>query len=178
MSSKYAPPPDANKNPSVLIDFFRGEFGFLSNMHSCEVWYRGIKYPSSEHAFVASKIEFDGKLPSILHRIKVARIKNPGDAKKYGKTIALAPGWDDNKVEIMREIVFEKFSQNYDLADKLLATDTAELVEGNAWHDYFWGVCNGKGQNQLGKILMEVRDYLPQYFTQMDMIAEAELCGG
>ena len=24
--------------------------------------------------------------------------------------------------------------------------------------DFFWGVCNGKGENHLGKILMKVRD--------------------
>jgi len=170
---KYDPPPNANADPSVQIDYFRGEFGFLSNMHSCTVWYEGIKYPSSEHAFVASKIELDGKLPSILHRIKVAKIKSPGEAKKYGKTIAITPGWDENKIQIMREIVFEKFTQNSDLTEKLVRTNDAELREGNTWHDYFWGVCGGKGQNKLGCLLMEIRDYLPGYFERMDMIAEA-----
>ena len=33
-----------------------------------------------------------------------------------------------------------------------------ELIEGNVWNDTFWGVCNGKGHNHLGKILMKVRD--------------------
>ena len=47
-------------------------------------------------------------------------------------------------------------------------------VEGNHWHDTYWGVCNpeafgkppctkgcgGTGENQLGKILMRVRDEL------------------
>ena len=41
--------------------------------------------------------------------------------------------------------------------DKLLDTGDTELIEGNNWHDTFWGVCKGKGQNNLGKILMEVR---------------------
>jgi ribA/ribD-fused uncharacterized protein len=147
-------------------------------MHPCKVWWRGIEYPSSEHAFVASKIEFTGKLSSILHRIKVAKIKSPGDAKKYGKTVTLAPNWKEEQVEIMREIVWNKFEQNHDLAKKLLNTGDAELVEGNTWHDYHWGVCNGQGQNQLGIILMEVRDFLPEYWNKMAMIAEAEFCGG
>ena len=33
-----------------------------------------------------------------------------------------------------------------------------ELIEGNDWHDTFWGVCNGIGKNWLGKILEEERD--------------------
>ena len=34
------------------------------------------------------------------------------------------------------------------------------LEEGNTWHDTYWGVCNGKGKNKLGKILMQVREEL------------------
>ena len=45
---------------------------------------------------------------------------------------------------------------------KLLATGEEELIEGNYWHDTCWGVCNcakcgDKGENRLGKLLMEVR---------------------
>ena len=32
-----------------------------------------------------------------------------------------------------------------------------ELVEGNTWNDTLWGVCEGKGRNILGIILMEIR---------------------
>ena len=36
---------------------------------------------------------------------------------------------------------------------------SAEIIEGNYWHDTFWGVDEetGVGENNLGKILMEVR---------------------
>ena len=46
------------------------------------------------------------------------------------------------------------------LAAKLLATGEATLVEGNHWGDTFWGVCDGEGRNQLGEILMTVREEL------------------
>ena len=49
---------------------------------------------------------------------------------------------------------------NPDLREKLVATGDAELIEGNHWNDTCWGVCKGIGQNNLGKILMEVRDML------------------
>jgi predicted NAD-dependent protein-ADP-ribosyltransferase YbiA (DUF1768 family) len=42
----------------------------------------------------------------------------------------------------------------------LLETGDAELIEGNDWGDTFWGVCGGKGNNFLGKLLMEVRKEL------------------
>lgn len=28
------------------------------------------------------------------------------------------------------------------------------------WIDTYWGICNGRGENKLGKILMEIRDVL------------------
>ena len=46
------------------------------------------------------------------------------------------------------------------LGAQLLATNDHELVEGNVWYDYWWGVYNGKGENHLGKILMSVREEL------------------
>jgi predicted NAD-dependent protein-ADP-ribosyltransferase YbiA (DUF1768 family) len=49
----------------------------------------------------------------------------------------------------------------------LLSTGDMELTEGNWWHDNFYGSCScvkcgGKGQNNLGKILMDVRLNLKQ----------------
>lgn len=57
----------------------------------------------------------------------------------------------------MYEIVLAKFTQNPELLDKLKATGDAILIEGNYWHDTFWGVCEGKGKNYLGKIIMKIR---------------------
>ena len=44
--------------------------------------------------------------------------------------------------------------------EQLLVTGDVGPVEGNNWNDRFWGVCRGKGENQLGKILMKVRSEL------------------
>jgi predicted NAD-dependent protein-ADP-ribosyltransferase YbiA (DUF1768 family) len=51
-----------------------------------------------------------------------------------------------------------------ELAEKLLATGDAELIEGTTWHDNTWGNCscpqceNIPGENRLGKLLMQVRE--------------------
>ena len=57
----------------------------------------------------------------------------------------------------MRDLLRNKFSEP-DLAARLLATGSTELIEGNNWNDTFWGVCRGRGRNMLGQLLMEVRE--------------------
>lgn len=59
----------------------------------------------------------------------------------------------------MKELIMIKF-QNPLLKEKLLNTGDALLIEGNTWRDYYWGECKGKGENHLGKILMEVREII------------------
>lgn len=136
------------------IESFGGIFRFLSNFYPAPLLYDGVDYPTAEHAFQAAKTLDHNQ------RLNVAMLDTPGEAKKYGKTVKLREAWDDVKVGIMGEIVLAKFIQNPDLAQKLIATDDIELIEGNTWNDTFWGVCDGKGENNLGIILMLVRDYL------------------
>jgi ribA/ribD-fused uncharacterized protein len=87
----------------------------------------------------------------------IARISNPAEVKKIGSKIKLRTGWDEKKLEVMNWAVRQKFKDET-LSEMLLSTGGQELIEGNWWKDYFWGVCNGKGDNNLGKILMTVRE--------------------
>ncbi len=136
------------------IDSFSGVFRFLSNFYPAPVRYEGIDYPTSEHAFQAVKTV------DVNQRLNIAMLETPGEAKKYGKTVRMRPAWDDIKVGVMAEIVEAKFSQNPHLLEMLIATDDMEIIEGNTWGDTFWGVSDGEGENNLGKVLMEVRLYL------------------
>ena len=56
----------------------------------------------------------------------------------------------------MASLLFAKFAQP-ELRKLLCETGDADLVEGNTWGDKFWGVCEGKGKNMLGLLLMQVR---------------------
>lgn len=56
----------------------------------------------------------------------------------------------------MEQILRVKFSDPT-LRKLLLDTGNAKLIEGNTWNDTFWGVCRGKGQNNLGLILQKLR---------------------
>lgn len=131
---------------------FRGTFDFLSNFYPTEVEFEGVVYPTAEHAYQAAKT-LDPEL-----RQKVKLLDTPGKAKGFAKQIKLRPEWDKIKVEIMEDIVKNKFANNFSLQKKLVATTGYDLVENNTWGDEFWGKSGGKGENRLGKILMNLRE--------------------
>jgi predicted NAD-dependent protein-ADP-ribosyltransferase YbiA (DUF1768 family) len=57
----------------------------------------------------------------------------------------------------MRQLLEQKFAPGKTLTRRLIETYPDKLIEGNHWGDVFWGVCNGRGENHLGKLLMEIR---------------------
>ena len=130
---------------------FRGDFFFLSNFYNCPVTYKQLTYTNNEAAFQAQKCVNDAE------RIQFTKL-SPSEAKRLGRRVSLRRDWEDVKVSIMEEVVHAKFIQNTELADKLLATGDVYLEEGNTWGDRVWGTVNGVGANQLGVILMKIRD--------------------
>ncbi len=133
------------------IDSFHGAYRFLSNFWPAPVVLDGVTYPTVEHAYVAAKT-LDTDI-----RQQIAAIEKPGDVKRFGRKLTLRPDWEEVKLDVMTDLVGQKFTDP-DLRAKLDATGDTDLVEGNTWGDTFWGVCRGKGENHLGKILMAVRD--------------------
>jgi hypothetical protein len=86
----------------------------------------------------------------------IARIPNAAIAKSLGGKMQLRKDWKEKKLDFMLYGVREKF-KDQGLAELLLSTEDATLIEGNDYNDKFWGVCRGKGLNHLGRILMRVR---------------------
>ena len=134
-----------------MIKEFQGEYRYLSNFYHSPLEYKGIKYLNAEAAFQAQKEE--GRQAEFSNL-------DPSQAKRLGRQVKLRSDWDEVKDQIMYEVVSRKFLQNPPLMFKLIHTDDQELEEGNSWGDTYWGVCNGTGQNKLGKILMTVRTLL------------------
>jgi ribA/ribD-fused uncharacterized protein len=156
-----------------MITEFSGEHRYLSNFWSCEVlytpplWQSGMRFASAEHAYQVSKCAYPGEARAI------AEAATPGQAKRLGRSVALWPEWESRKKQVMLGIGLAKFTQNPELGQQLAATGTSRLIEGNTWHDNYWGSCKcdacnrdsedwwgDHGKNYLGRILMAVRDIL------------------
>lgn len=137
-----------------MISSFTGEYEFLSNFYRVDIPFEGRVYPSSEHAYQAAK------LPEAYKDAFAASSMAPGRAKRLVKTLPRIPEAKDERwrIAVMTNILAVKFQG--DLAAALIATGDAEIVEGNYWGDVFWGVCDGRGRNELGKILMSLRKQL------------------
>jgi predicted NAD-dependent protein-ADP-ribosyltransferase YbiA (DUF1768 family) len=155
-----------------MINSFRGDCVFLSNFYMLAVplpW-ETLFYPSSEHLFVAYKTM------NLEDRVWISTLANPWMAKRaggrrgyQGRKIVLRPDWKSDyngaelRVHVMRHVLYLKYTTNPQLIRRLCATHPKQLIEGNEWHDNYWGNCtcprcvNIPGQNLLGRLHMEHR---------------------
>lgn len=138
------------------IEEFQGEYRFLSNFYPCPIEFEVVpgrlrlRYGTSEHAYQAAK-SLD---PEWWKRVQQAL--TPAAVKKLGRQVELRPDWEDVKLEVMERILRIKFADD-PLRTWLLETGRRELIEGNRWRDVYWGVCDGVGENHLGRLLMKIR---------------------
>lgn len=155
---------------------------FLSNFYVTPVNLNNKTYPTVEHAYQAAKFfDFDwgtisqeakneirealklrGYAEDVIYnsdlfsdtRMVAGSIKIIADIlRKYGY---VDKEWEDKRIKIMIDLLVQKFGTK-DMLSKLEDTNGKELIEGNPWKDTLWGVCEGKGRNILGIILMEIR---------------------
>lgn len=135
---------------------FRDEYSFLSNFTRFDrvMIYDGIPFISNEHFYQAMKF-----LDKSIRR-QVAEHPSRG-LKSFCSKFSIREDWDSIKLDVMRYGLDYKFSEmNPTLRTALIATECVELIEYNYWGDKFWGVCSktGEGLNNLGRILMEIRE--------------------
>jgi ribA/ribD-fused uncharacterized protein len=144
-----------SENKEAIRGFKSERYKFLSNFYPVPIFYNGYTYPSAEHAYQAAKTDL------AWEKQMIRDAETPGQAKKLGKRVSHRPGFD--KLQTMEEILRRKFSDNSDLAYKLMDTGEQELIESNWWHDNYWGSCTCerckriKKDNHLGKTLMRIR---------------------
>lgn len=132
---------------------FRDKYWFLSNFYPCKIHFGKLEFDCVEAAFQAAKCA------NVEDRKMFVGLKGV-DAKRLGRKIKMRNDWSKVKDDVMFALVNEKFS-NPKLAFDLICVQ-GDIVENNRWNDTYWGVCNGKGENRLGKILMKVRDSIDE----------------
>ena len=136
----------------MAITDFRGDYRWLSNFHPIEVEYQGSVYPTTEAAYQAAKTDIEDE------RWEIKQARTPGKARRLGQKVTMRPTWDSEKIGVMRDLTRQKF-RNPQLRERLI------LVESAPWGDRFWGVCEGEGENHLGRILMDVRSEILKQTT-------------
>jgi ribA/ribD-fused uncharacterized protein len=139
-----------------MIDSFSGDYAFLSNFYPSPI----VIHITKEDTVIAPTVEHYfqyAKTPSAEEGFEILAAATPGEAKRLGRKCNLRKDWESIKDFVMLDALRDKFSDP-ELRAKLLATGDEFLVEGNHWGDTYWGVCNGKGRNMLGSLLMKVRE--------------------
>ena len=141
-----------------VINFYstKDAYGCFSNFSAHPFRLKNKIWKTSEHYFQAQK--FAGT----PHEEEVRLAGSPMIAARMGRDRKrpLRPDWEAVKLDIMREALRAKFTQNEELKRILLETEDAILVE-HTTNDNYWGDGgDGSGQNMLGKLLMEVREEL------------------
>jgi len=114
-------------------------------------------WPTVEHYYQTMKT------PDKVSQDKIWSCPTPSAAKKLSYEVEIWEDWDTKKDNVMLTALECKFDQNPELQKMLIDTGDAILIEGNTWHDNYWGNCecekckSKKGMNMLGKMLMYIR---------------------
>lgn len=140
----------------MTIKFYatKAEYGEFNNFDKNPIKIFGKKWQTVEHAYQAQKTD------NIEEQTAIHKATSPREARNLGQTVKMRRDWDKVKYSVMKECVRAKFTQHQHLQDLLLSTGDEEIIEDSPI-DWYWGCgSDGKGENNLGKILMEVRGEL------------------
>jgi len=136
------------------VFFYEQEFYVLSNFSAFNLRWKGLTFPTSEHAYHWEKFphhighQYDIHTASSAHNAFKLAEKWKSDRRD---------DWDDVKTGIMREILKAKADQHEYVFRKLMETGDRELVE-DSWRDPYWGWGpDHDGKNMLGRLWMDVR---------------------
>jgi len=142
------------------IKFYRSNekpYGVFSNLYRRPIVFEGREFATAEHAYQAGKARKDAVREWILSAPSPSLVAMAAHGLY---TWDIVPNWSATKFDRMRAVLRSKFTQHEDLKELLLSTGNARLVEvgkvDNAVNR-IWGEVNGKGQNMLGVLLMELR---------------------
>jgi len=172
MPAKKSSESGANKETITApseIRFYRANerpYGAFSNLFLRAVEFDGEIYPTAEHAYQAGKAAKKAVRQWILSAPNPALVAMAAHGLYSWDVV---PNWATIKFDRMRRVLRAKYQQHEDLRRLLLSTGDARLVESantNNAVNRLWGEVNGKGQNMLGKLLMEIRAELRQLETR------------
>lgn len=139
-----------------MIKFYstKGDYGCFSNFSRHVVELEGKIWRTSEHYYQAKK--FAGT--PLENAVRDCATPKEAAAMGRDRSLPMRKDWDNVKDDVMREVVYAKFTQLEALKQILLNTGDEVLVEHTENDNYWADAGDGSGKNMLGIILMEVRD--------------------
>jgi ribA/ribD-fused uncharacterized protein len=146
-----------------VIEFRRSNekpFGIFSNLYPRPVMFEGLEFPSAEHAYQAGKARSESVRAWLLSAPSPSLLAMAAHGLYSWDVV---PNWAQIKYERMRAVLRAKFTQHADMREVLLSTGSTRLVETASVDNKVnreWATVNGKGQNMLGVLLMEIREEL------------------
>lgn len=131
---------------------FKDEYRWLSNFTVLETPIKmyGIKFYTTEQLYQACKCKRNDQFV-LFDGLTAA------ESKKFGRQVEMRSDWDIIRLPVMFRIQMLKYTQPK-FKSLLGQTRGLYIEETNDWKDCFFGVCNGIGENHLGKIIMDIRD--------------------
>jgi hypothetical protein len=145
----------------MAIYFYKVDapYGCFSNFSPHAIHCLGCDWPTVEHFYQAQK--FVGtKNEWLISQILHAPTPEEAAAKGRDRNVKVRSDWEEAKKAVMWQGVLTKFLTHKEIQKILLSTGSEKIVEDSPV-DYYWGCGkDGTGLNELGKILMAVRQKL------------------
>ena len=161
-------------NSEILA--FKGRKDVLSNFYPCHIFYKNIWFNCSEQIYQYEKAIFHGITKDAL-KSQLMLLKTPYEQKKWAKRITVRDAWMEVRREVMKNILRAKLECVREYKQVLLQSKgvLVEAVPG----ERFWSSGLSKtdvyrrmaedwpGQNELGKIHMELRTEIKALQTSL-----------
>lgn len=159
---------------------FYGKGADLSNFRKCSFQDQGITFSCVEQHYCYNKAIYAKN-----YRIarKVLACEHPSEMKRLTNHLEGLEDWNEHSVVYMERALRLKFLSSQKLHKTLMSTGDRYLVEANP-HDVFYGAGRGmseeelylhpesKGQNRLGKLLMQLRSELRTHEPQRSEVED------
>lgn len=136
----------------------RDKYYQFTNFFRSPIELDGKRWPTTEHYFQAQKFVGTPLVEIIRQKERPREIfefarKSSSQCRK---------DWKEVRIQVMRKALMAKFTQHDNLRQLLVGTGQRQLIK-HTENDNFWADGgDGFGENQLGKLLMEVQDKFPK----------------
>ena len=159
--------PGTAKNTHKSVTTFAGKRDVLSSFFLCDVNVFGFTHKSSEHAFCYAHAIQTGKEK---FEERILQAGSALQAKIEASSLPYSPAWEENKEEVMQQVLLAKAKDCPEFQDKLMNTEGV-FVEAVP-NDLFWSTGLNKevtmtvkksswpGKNRMGKLLSTVKEII------------------